>query len=238
MYFRRLSCKVVRRSRSADRMQYDFIGHLWEVQTVCHQRDTAHRHHSEDDTTCCCCCCCCYHRSWRNAGSRLSRVTSSRSIHASPQKTLQRNSVATSTSCVSAEHQAVDVVGGYWQVRVLEVPVRRRAHRQLREGRYTAENCQHHRQVDVNSPVRPATWSWTAPALAHSWTARQSQSVHAFTATFTAIRTSWMRLFGEIGGVTLEGAGSNLSGRGCQDISKNILSAWKLLLCDGLCMCS
>ena len=48
-----------------------------------------------------------------------------------------------------------------------------------------------------------------------------------------------MRLFGEIGGATLEGAGSlNLSGRGCQDTSKNILRAWKLLLCGGLRVCS
>ena len=39
-----------------------------------------------------------------------------------------------------------------------------------------------------------------------------------------------MRLFSEIGGATLEGAGS---GRSCQNISKCILYLWKLLSCGG-----
>jgi len=39
-----------------------------------------------------------------------------------------------------------------------------------------------------------------------------------------------MRLFSEIGDATLEGAGSK-HGRSCQYVSKNILNAWKLLLC-------
>ena len=42
-----------------------------------------------------------------------------------------------------------------------------------------------------------------------------------------------MRLFGEIGGAIFEGAGCTPSGRGCPDISKKILIAWKLLLCGG-----
>ena len=46
------------------------------------------------------------------------------------------------------------------------------------------------------------------------------------------------RLFGEIGGASFHGPEVNFSGRGCQDISKNILNGWKLLLCDGLCVCS
>ena len=44
-----------------------------------------------------------------------------------------------------------------------------------------------------------------------------------------------MRLFSEIGGATLEGAGS---GRSCQNISKCILYLGKLLSCGGFCVCS
>jgi len=30
----------------------------------------------------------------------------------------------------------------------------------------------------------------------------------------------------------------NISGRGCQYVLQNIVNAWKLLLCDGFCVCS
>ena len=47
-----------------------------------------------------------------------------------------------------------------------------------------------------------------------------------------------MRLFGEIGGATLEGAGSKHWWAWLSKISKSILNAWNLLLRDGFCMCS
>ena len=46
-----------------------------------------------------------------------------------------------------------------------------------------------------------------------------------------------MRLFGEIGGA-YKGPEVNSSGRSCQYVSKNVLNAWRLLLCDGFCVCS
>jgi len=50
-----------------------------------------------------------------------------------------------------------------------------------------------------------------------------------------------MRLFGEIGGATLElwkGPEVNISGHSCSDILKKILNAWKLLLCYVFRVCS
>jgi len=107
-------------------------------------------------------------------------VTSSRSSHvvsAIPRHhhvTLpnpRTHHVARTTSCASAVRRAADVAAGCWQVRVLEVRVRRRARRRQLAGRCTAAMYRRRRQEVVNSRVLQATWSWTAPALAHTLTA-------------------------------------------------------------------
>ena len=47
-----------------------------------------------------------------------------------------------------------------------------------------------------------------------------------------------MRLFSEIGGATLEGDGSKHYWAWLSRYLENILNAWKLLVCDRLCVCS